>query len=92
MASFRSKVDHAVGTFDDIGIVFDHDNRMSLPDECVERSQQFFDVMEMESGGGFVKHEQDLFTGAAATGGGVLALLIAAFLFSFSCSYTTHSS
>ena len=47
-----------VGTFYDIHVVFDDDERVAAQDEGVESRQQAFDVMEMQSRGRFVEDEQ----------------------------------
>src|SRR5690606_33839707 len=59
-APFQAQVNEVVGTFYQIDIVFDHDHGMSLVDELVKGFEQFFDVVEMQAGGGFVKDEQGL--------------------------------
>ena len=38
--------------------MFDDDNAVSPSDECVEGIQQFADVVEVQSGGWFVKDKQ----------------------------------
>ena len=58
VSAFRSEVDYIIGTFDNIHIMFDDDNAVSPSDECVEGIQQFADVVEVQSGGWFVKDKQ----------------------------------
>ena len=58
VSAFRSEVDYIIGTFDNIHIMFDDDNAVSSSDECVEGIQQFADVVEVQSGGWFVKDKQ----------------------------------
>lgn len=60
-ASFRAEVDDVVGTFDDVHIVFDDDERMAAQDESVESRQQAFDVVEMQPRGRFVEDENGRF-------------------------------
>ena len=60
-ASFRTEVDDVVGTFYDIHVVFDDDERVAAQDEGVESRQQAFDVMEMQSRGRFVEDENGRF-------------------------------
>ena len=58
VSAFRSEVDYIIGTFDNIHIMFDDDNAVSPSDECVEGIQQLADVVEVQSGGWFVKNKQ----------------------------------
>ena len=58
VASFGSQVNDMVCTFDDVEVVFDDDDGVASEDECLEGCQQFFDVVKVESGGGFVEDEQ----------------------------------
>ena len=60
-ASFRTEVDDVVGTFYDIHVVFDDDERVAAQDEGVESRQQAFDVMEMQPRGRFVEDENGRF-------------------------------
>ena len=34
---------------------------MSLFDQCIEGGQQFFNIMKMQTGGRFIKNEQELY-------------------------------
>ena len=58
VSAFRSEVDYIIGTFDNVHIMFDDDNAVSPSDECVEGIQQLVDVVEVQSGGWFVKNTQ----------------------------------
>ena len=58
VSAFRSEVDYIIGTFDNVHIMFDDDNAVSPSDECVEGIQQLADVVEVQSGGWFVKDKQ----------------------------------
>ena len=57
VATIGTKVDDMVGTFDDIKVVFNHDDGMSTLDESVKSLEQFFDVVEMQACGWFVENE-----------------------------------
>ena len=46
ISTFRAEVNHIIGTFDNIHIMFDDDNAVSPSDECVEGIQQFADVVK----------------------------------------------
>src|SRR5690606_22435324 len=65
ISTFWAEVNEVVRTFDQVDIVLDHDHRMPLVDEFVKGFEQFFDVVEMKTGGGFVKDEQGLFPGVS---------------------------
>ena len=57
VATIGTKVDNVVGTFDDIKVVFNHDDGMSTQDESVKSLEQFFDVVEVQACGWFVENE-----------------------------------
>ncbi len=57
-AAFRSQVDHMVGDFHDLHVVFDHDQRVTAFDQCLHGGQQPFDVREVESDRRFVEQKQ----------------------------------
>jgi hypothetical protein len=63
-AAFGSEVDDPVGGFDDIEVMFDDDDGVSGIDETVEDIEEFPDVIEVESCGGFIEDVE------GATGGG----------------------
>lgn len=56
-AALGPKVDDVIGAFDDVHVVLDDDDRMSLGDEGVESLQEGLDVVEMESRRRLVEHE-----------------------------------
>src|SRR5579864_301670 len=60
VAGLGTQVDHPIGRPDNIGIVFDDQDGMSLFDEGVERSQEFADIVKMKPGGGFIEDEEDM--------------------------------
>src|SRR6187431_605728 len=60
ITSFRTKINDPIGTSNNIKIVFNNDDRMSLFYQCIERSKQFFYIMKMKTCCGFVKNEKDL--------------------------------
>ena len=55
LASFRAQVDDPVGGFDHVQIVFNDDHRIAAIDQLVEHIQQQADIVEVKSGGRFVK-------------------------------------
>ena len=58
IASFRAQIDNPIGTLDDLQIVFNDHNGMSLLDQGVERFKQFPDIMEVQPGGGFIENKK----------------------------------
>ena len=54
----RSKVDHPVGSLDDIKVVFDHDHRITLVPQTMEDTQKLANIVEVKAGGGFVENIQ----------------------------------
>ena len=52
----RTKINHKIRVFDDVEIVFDHNNRITCIHQMVEQLQKFLDVIEMKSGGGLVQN------------------------------------
>jgi hypothetical protein len=76
---FWSEVDDPVGSFDDIEVMFDDDDGISLFDEAIEDAEEFEDIVEVESGGGFVEQvECASAVGSAEFGGQFDALGFAA--------------
>jgi len=55
VASFGADVDYPVAVFDDVEVVFDDDDAVSFIDEFAEYFEQVLDVLEVESGCGFVE-------------------------------------
>ncbi len=56
VAAFRTEIDDVVGHFDDVEIVFDHENRIALVTERLQHFQELFDVGDMEAGRRFVQY------------------------------------
>ena len=57
----RSEIDQPVDRFEDVGIVFDHQNRMPFVDQCVQCKQEVANVVEVKPGRRFVENEEDPF-------------------------------
>ena len=55
LASLRSEVDHPIGCFDDIQIVFDDDEGIAGIHQFVQDGQQFLDVVEVKAGGRLIQ-------------------------------------
>jgi hypothetical protein len=67
-AAFGPEVDHPVGGFDDVQVVLDDDDGMAGIDQSAERlCQEDADIVEMQTGGGFIEDEEDRFVGDGAT-------------------------
>ena len=78
-AGFGADVDDPVGSFDDVQIVFDDDDRVAVVDQAVEHFEQFCEVVEVEAGRGFVEQVQRLAgIGPGQFGGQLHALRFAA--------------
>src|SRR5690606_22816163 len=60
ITSLRAKVDDPVGGFDDIEVVFDHDNGMSFFHQCVQGGQEFFDIMKMQAGRWLIENKYNM--------------------------------
>jgi len=56
ISAFGAEVDDPVCCFDDVGVVFDDDDSVSLFDEAVEDREEHLDVFEMETGCGLVEN------------------------------------
>jgi len=65
-ASFWAKVDHPVGRFDDVQIVFDDEHRVALVDEPVEHGQKLADVVGVEARGWLVEDVERRLAGGPA--------------------------
>ena len=63
---FGADLDDVVGVFNDIGLVFDDEEGVADVDEAMEDGEEFFDVDEVETRGGFVENEKSV----DASGGG----------------------
>jgi hypothetical protein len=55
VAGIRSKVDHPIGSVDDVQIMLDHDHTVAGVGESVKDRQLDPDIVEMKSRGRFVK-------------------------------------
>ena len=58
-AAFGAEVDHPVGGFDHVEIVFDHQYGSARFDQFAKCREQFLDVVKVQAGGGLVKNIQD---------------------------------
>ena len=54
-AAFGAHVDHPVGRFDHIQLMFNHNDSIAQIDQPLEHVQKPLDVVEMQAGGGFVQ-------------------------------------
>src|SRR6202521_5594438 len=57
--ALRPKVDDPIRRFDDFKVVLDDENRRAPVDQFAERREQFLYVVEVKTGGGFVKDIQN---------------------------------
>src|SRR6185312_792421 len=57
-AAFGAEVDDPVGGLDDVEVVFDHHHGAAAVDQPMQHVQQLFDVVEVQTGGGFVEDVQ----------------------------------
>src|SRR5277367_1613022 len=55
-AAFRAKINDPVRLFDDVEIMFDDQDGVAESDEAVQHVEKFFDVVEMQAGGGLVEN------------------------------------
>ena len=55
LSRFRTEIDDPIGALDHFQIVFDHHDRMSAIDQPLKQSQQHRHIVEMQSGGRFIK-------------------------------------
>ena len=55
ISGFRAEVNHPVSAFDDVEVVFDDDDGMARVHEALENPDQHADVVEVQTGGGFVE-------------------------------------
>ena len=58
VTSFRTNIDDPVGGLDDVEVVLDHHDAVALLDEALKGFQQDGDVIDVETGGRFVKDEK----------------------------------
>jgi hypothetical protein len=58
IAGFRAEVNHPIGTFDHIEIVFDDDDRMAGVHKALKDLKQHAHVVKVQAGGGLVEEEQ----------------------------------
>ena len=64
-AAFRADVYYIVGAFYYVCVVLYYDDAVPLFYQRIEGSQQFFDVVKMQAGGGFVEYKEDLIFGSS---------------------------
>lgn len=55
VAPVRSQVDQIIGILDDVDVVFDDDDGVSLFDKLVQGIQKLLDIGEMQSRGRFIQ-------------------------------------
>ena len=60
ITAFRTDIDDMVSRFDDIQIVFDHNDSIAGVDQFMQHFQQLADIIKMQSRGGFVENIQSL--------------------------------
>jgi hypothetical protein len=58
VAAFGAQVDDPISGLDDIEVMFDNEQGMAGLNEALEGLEQHVHVMEVQTGGGFVKDEQ----------------------------------
>ncbi len=58
--------------FDDIEVVFDHENGVAFADEFLEDGEEFFDIVEMEACGGLIENIEGFAGGTAGKFGSEL--------------------
>ena len=58
IAALRSEIDDPFGSADDIEVVLDHHQRMPSVEQLTESTEQPGDILEMQSGGGFIEQEE----------------------------------
>ena len=56
LPAFGSKIDQPVRGFDDIEVVFDHNDRVTLIPQAMQHPQQLADIVKMKPGGGFIQN------------------------------------
>ena len=56
-AALRTQIDQPIRGADDIEVVLDHEQRVTCIDQPIERTQQLFDVVEVQPGGGLIENE-----------------------------------
>ena len=57
-AAFGAQVDQPIGRADHVEVMFDHDQRMPDREQLAQRPHQLGDVVEMQTGGRLIEHEQ----------------------------------
>ena len=58
VTTFRSQINNLVCSFDDIQVVLNDDNGIALVAGIMQHGQKLFDVVKMETRGGFIKDIQ----------------------------------
>ena len=62
-------VDHVVGIFDDVEVMFDHDHHVAGIHQAMQDTDQTLDVREVESGCGLIEQEARFFSLTDQLGG-----------------------
>ena len=55
-ATLRAQIDHMIGGFDDVEVMLDDDHGVAKFGQTLEQFQELFGIVEMKSGGWFVKN------------------------------------
>ena len=58
VSALRPQINDVVGMSNDVQVMFNDDNGVTLIQECIERNKQLLDIMCMQSGRRFVKHKE----------------------------------
>ena len=56
LATLGTEVDDVVGNLDDIEVVFDNDNRISLIHQLIQNANQTANILEMQARGRLIKN------------------------------------
>jgi len=60
---FRPQVNHPIGAFDDVEVMFDDDDRIPCVDQGIEAAQELGDIIEVKACRRFIKDEQRVAVG-----------------------------
>lgn len=55
IAAFRTEIDDMIGALDDIQVMLDDDDRVASFDQFIQYAQEFFYIVEVQTGRRFVK-------------------------------------
>ena len=65
-AAFGTNIDDVVGTFNNVEVMFNNDNGMAAVNQLFKGIQQLGDILEMKSGGRFIKEIKGMVAGRFA--------------------------